>query len=451
MKKANILIILLFLHLFLGHPVQAQTSENAQPIQIWVITDLHYLSPNLHDQDGEAIQHIRNTSAGKDIDYGAQRMEALITQVQNKKPDYLIVSGDLSLNGEYQSMLDLAAYFEKIEAAGTQVLVIPGNHDMSSGWAREFVGPDFIKTRQVLASDFSSLFDNYGYNQALSLDPDSLSYIYPLDDKTWVAMLDSNIYPEGEGKGAPTTKGRLKPETMVWLEDLLSQAQAQGIRVLPVVHHNTIDHHDKLSRNFTLENAAELRQILANYQIPVTLSGHIHTQNYQTSQANDFQLTDIVTGAFSIAPSYIGMIEWSDQAFTYQASPLDMAAWVKTNSVTDPNLTHYQDYIQAIFDKSSRQMAFAEMIESGWYSDDQPILEEVADYVAMVNLAYFAGRPLTSADYQSFTNLDEIQTLIQTKAYASFKAYLDAIVNNQVDYRQAGPIPWPSADIASLD
>lgn len=65
----------------------------------WVITDLHYLSPSLHDKDGDAYQHIKNTGAGKDFDYGAERMQALTQQIDQDKPDVLIISGDLTLNG----------------------------------------------------------------------------------------------------------------------------------------------------------------------------------------------------------------------------------------------------------------------------------------------------------------------------------------------------------------
>lgn len=50
---------------------------NNDDLVAWVITDLHYLSESLHDEDGEAYQHIKNTGAGKDFDYGAERMQAL--------------------------------------------------------------------------------------------------------------------------------------------------------------------------------------------------------------------------------------------------------------------------------------------------------------------------------------------------------------------------------------
>lgn len=175
----------------------------------WVITDLHYLSESLHDEDGEAYQHIKNTGAGKDFDYGAERMQALTQEIAQEKPDVLIVSGDLTLNGEYQSMLDLAEYFKNIEALGTDVFIIPGNHDIASGWAREFKGETFIKTNQVLAHEFATIFNEFGYQKAISRDPDSLSYVATINHNYWLLMLDSNLYSDVHGVGAPKVNGLL--------------------------------------------------------------------------------------------------------------------------------------------------------------------------------------------------------------------------------------------------
>ncbi|WP_161950644.1 metallophosphoesterase family protein, partial [Streptococcus suis] len=176
--------------------------------KIWIITDLHYLSQDLFD-DGEAFSYIEKTAAGKDLRYGKERMEALVEQVGREHPSLLLVSGDLTLNGEKQSMVELAQYFTRIEEKGTEVLVIPGNHDVSSGWARAFKGDQQIVTDQVTAQQFAELFANHGYQQASSRDKASLSYLAKLFSNAWFLMIDSNIYSDGYGKGAPPTNGRI--------------------------------------------------------------------------------------------------------------------------------------------------------------------------------------------------------------------------------------------------
>ena len=59
--------------------------------------------------------------------------------------------------------------------------------------------------------EFHEIYHEYGYDQALSRDVSSLSYVYALDDRNWLLMLDSCQY-EPDNK----VEGRLKDSTMAW-------------------------------------------------------------------------------------------------------------------------------------------------------------------------------------------------------------------------------------------
>ena len=69
----------------------------------------------------------------------------------------MLVSGDLTFNGEYQNFVDLIHFFKPIESLGTKILVEPGNHNIADGWARKFIGKQNYKTRQPTATEFLSL------------------------------------------------------------------------------------------------------------------------------------------------------------------------------------------------------------------------------------------------------------------------------------------------------
>lgn len=129
---AGIAVLLVLLWIFFPKHIAATPKELSSTDEIWVITDPHYLSPELHDQD-VAFQKMQNTAAGKDLVYSKERMEALVAQVESERPKVLIVSGDMTFNGEYQSFIELAEFFKHIEALGTTVLVEPGNHDIADG------------------------------------------------------------------------------------------------------------------------------------------------------------------------------------------------------------------------------------------------------------------------------------------------------------------------------
>ena len=73
----------------------------------------------LNNQKGEerAVQPIAPL-VGKDLEHVPDMMEALVWEAAKEQPDLLIVSGDLTFNGEYQSLVELAAFFERIEKMG---------------------------------------------------------------------------------------------------------------------------------------------------------------------------------------------------------------------------------------------------------------------------------------------------------------------------------------------
>lgn len=435
--------LLLLMPLILS-PIQVTAQQD--DTTIWLITDIHYLSPTLHDTNGAAYSKIKNTAAGKDMDYSSERMQALVYQVKLHQPDALIVSGDLSFNGEYVSMVELADYFHQIESFGTSVFVIPGNHDISNGWARQFKGDDMIKTAQVLPHDFATLFEAFGFSEALSKDRDSLSYIVKLNSSVAILMLDSNIYDDTSSDSAPVTGGRLKKETLNWIKDVLVKANKENLNVIPVLHHNTLNHHARIHSGYTLDKAEEFNQLLLQHHIPVTLSGHIHTQHISHTMTQDEQgqphLTDIVTGAFSSSPSYIATLTFTRHTMTYFAAPLNVEQWANATQQRDHNLIHYRQFIDQLFIETSRKMGFREMIEYGWYDEQQPILETVADYIGIANLAYFSGQPIEQFENNVATNFDEAKRILNENASPSFLNYIHSIEQNHRDYTQPLEIHW---------
>lgn len=400
--------------------------------QIWLITDLHYLSPNLHD-NGKAFSVIQNTAAGKDVRYSRERMDALVGQVQKERPSLLIVSGDVSLNGEKESMKDLAEYFKVIEAAGTEVYVIPGNHDIASGWTRGFRGEDQIYTDQVTRHDFESIFSDYGYAQAAQRDVASLTYMAKPFSNLWLLMIDSNIYADGLGKGAPKTNGRLKKETLQWIKNQLEEAQSAGVQVLPIMHHNVLDHHATLTHGFTLDNAVDLRELYDQYGISLTFSGHIHTQHIAHSDGKQSRLTEVVNGAFSMYPMTIGRLSLKEEHLIYQQTKLPVDLW-KNHS--NPDLADHTNYLIDVFNRSSELMVHTALHDEGAY--DRRFADQLSEMIAPINLAFFSGEHLSDEWLEAnvYSN-PTYTTLLQQEPESMLVEYIGMII---AEMREGSPM-----------
>lgn len=124
--------------------VPACTSQE-DPVSILVATDLHYLSPRLTD-GGAAFQQVAAQGDGLATAYLSQVTEAFVAQVLAIQPDLLILSGDLTFNGAAASHADLGEQLAPLQAAGIQVLVLPGNHDLNNPNAAYFAGDPIDQT-----------------------------------------------------------------------------------------------------------------------------------------------------------------------------------------------------------------------------------------------------------------------------------------------------------------
>lgn len=305
-------------------------------------SDIHYMSPSLTDY-GKAFTELADTGDGRVIQYMTQIWQAFSEEVIAARPDALVLSGDLTLNGEKVNHRELASNLAVIEGAGIPVLVIPGNHDINNPDAAQYYGDARSGAETVTAGEFLEIYGAYGYNEAVSHAPDSLSYLYILNETTWMLMLDTCIYdPVNE------VDGEIKAGTMEWIEQCLKDAYAQGITVIPVGHHNL----QELSRVYVEEcvirNHDELMRLLEKYLTPVFFSGHLHVQYVCKHMKgpgmpeNYYGITEIVSNALVIPPCQYGALTLNeDGTMSYHTRNTDISAWAAKHGEKDINLLEF--------------------------------------------------------------------------------------------------------------
>lgn len=208
-------------------------------------------------------------------------------------------------------------------------------------------------------------------------------------------MIDSNIYTEqGDGKGAPCTNGLVRKETLNWMEQQLQVAQEAGVRVIPVIHHNIIDHHEQPTKGFTVDNASDVRAILAKYpSVTLGFSGHIHSQHIaQDLLSTNQRYTEVVNGAFSIYPAVVGKLTYDENGLHYRHSELQTNSWATASQQTNPDILHHQDYLKSVFNDASHTLVHQSLYEEQWYNAE--VADEISELFAPLNLSYFSGEAL---------------------------------------------------------
>lgn len=350
-------------------------ADKTETLRIAVASDLHYLSQELTD-NGPLFQELVRRGDGKLMLDIEAITETFAAQMIDEKPDLLILSGDLSFNGEYQSHADLAEKLDRIEAAGVQVLVIPGNHDINRSATFCFEGEEYRPTENTDAKQFRSIYHAFGYDDALSIDELSGSYVYPAGEKLQILMLDTN----SAGSNA------LPEQSLTWLEAQLERAVADGVQVITVSHQNIFAHNKLFTFGYQIMNADPMSALFRKYGVLVHLSGHMHIQHVVTDG-----LTEILTSPLSLYPCRYGLLYWDPDSLRYEACSVDVASWAEKQGLTEDKLLRFADYARESFWQNSYRQILESYVGSELSADS---VERLARCFADTNLAYFTGDPL---------------------------------------------------------
>ncbi len=393
--------------------------------EIVIASDIHYLAKELTDF-GNAFQEMAGNEDGKMVPYVWEIMDAFLDQVIKKRPQVLILAGDLTLNGERVSQEVLAQELERVETAGIPVVVIPGNHDINNVKAASYKGDDRVPAEPTSPEQFVKIYENFGYKEALSRDPSSLSYLYELIDGTWLLMLDSCQYEKGAMVG-----GMIRTDTYQWIDEQLNQAWEEGRRVIAVAHHNLLDESKVYVKDCTIEHAEELEQKLDEWGVGLFLSGHLHVQHYKSS--TDYDIDEIVTSALSIAPCQYGVLQFfGPENYFYRTEITDVSAWAERKGNPDQNLQDFEWYAQDFLHKEFYKDAFREL--EGRELDIQDI-KEMAELYAELNVQATAGKAF---EIQDFIQQEYSYKLWQEYDPTSILAmYMDELIEDAVvDYNE---------------
>ena len=366
-----------------------------EPPYFIIASDLHYQSPLMTDF-GEAFQNFVRNDDGKVVEYVDSITDAFLAETAGKQPDALILSGDLTQNGEKVNHEELAKKLRLLESQGVPVVVIPGNHDINHPSAASFEGTEKKKADNINAEEFYSIYREFGYDEAMDRDENSLSYIYQADERYWLIMLDSCQYDPENKIG-----GRIRKETLLWMEKWLERAREEQVMVIPVAHHNLLKESTLYPEDCTLENAVQVIDLLEQYGLPVYISGHLHLQrvkkhgNGGPSQAEEsYGIYEIVSDSMVIPPCQYGELRWQeDGSVQYETCPVDVAGWAASQGITDENLLNFPQYSGDFLIETVQNQVYGALSA---IPNDRKF--HMAKLYGQINSAYCAGTAVNRRD-----------------------------------------------------
>ena len=282
--------------------------ESKAVVKIWLMTDIHVMSPELIINDGKALQDVVEGDR-KMLRQSAEIYEALIDSILLYKPQLVLLTGDLTKDGEKLSHEMVAEGLNRLKQEGIQAFVIPGNHDIKNPNAKYFDGDQTKPAEDVLEADFREIYKDFGYDSNHYLqDTSSLSYIAePLPGLTIIGIdatrCRENLSTQhGDAQNKRQDYGKLREQTLRWVTDRAKEAKDKGNMVCAMMHHQLVEHFTEQAKvlpSAAIEQGDSIANIFIESGIHLVLTGHMHISNNTTfynEQLTD-SLVEISTGA----------------------------------------------------------------------------------------------------------------------------------------------------------
>lgn len=325
---SRLLSLLLAVVLVFTLTVPALAAEKPQDmnLRIAVMSDLHYLTPDMI-ADTEDFEHAFNSDR-KLLKESSSVLHEMLERVRADKPDILLVSGDLTKDGEQECHAALAKQLQQLQqdVPGLKIYVINGNHDIRNYNAKNFNTADgkAVPATRTEPEDFKQIYDFVysdptviaTFTPAEGNKAGGLSYVArPVEGLTVIAM-DTCRYSSdntSNGDDEHETSGAISADLEKWVIEQTAAAKARGDLVIGLEHHGLVPHFDvqpTILPMYLVNGYERIAQEYADAGMSVVFTGHMHAVDIAamtTKAGNTFY--DIETGSALTYPCPVRFVD----------------------------------------------------------------------------------------------------------------------------------------------
>lgn len=283
-----------------------------------VLSDIHVYDRTL-GTSGKAFEYYLEHDR-KDL---VHSQELLDTATSATSSPVLLVTGDLTKDGERRSHEIVAKKLRDVEKQGRKVYVICGNHDVNNPDAMKFEGDSKEPVDTIQPDDFRKLYGEFGYDEALIRDSVSLSYVAEPVAGLWLLAIDSTDSADNFKNGTPNVNGRLSQARVDWIENALIEARNKGKSVIAMTHHGIIEHYagqEKYFGDYLLDDKDEIATMLVKYGVRTVFTGHYHANDITQKDFDGKTLFDVETGSLVTWPNSFRHVQIKDNIMNVSVS-----------------------------------------------------------------------------------------------------------------------------------
>lgn len=403
--------------------------------RIAVVSDIHVMSPDLFEPGAESLEAWTTyyASQRKMLEQSADLFDQFVDKMLSSEPNVLLVTGDLTKDGEVFSHDYVCNGLKKLKEAGIKVLVIPGNHDIGGNGNNAFFYADG-SVGEISAfneADFAEFYVDYGYSGS-TVDPKgSLSYVAEPIEGLVVLAIDSHT-------------ASVSAETLAWLCSKATEARNAGKQVIAMMHHPLFPHitgAELFISTYTVNDYETVRDALIGAGVNVILTGHFHTSDIAKDWNGDDPVNpiyDINTGSLISYPCDYRMLTLSADKRTIQ---VETASLTPTGWTAEECKTWLHDRVKAIVTKQIQEKIKAKLGALATYFLKQysEQIASLAEFAATVYILHAEGDEPQSPQKGTYSTLysqaENYNNLATTFGYnVDFSSLTHSILDDVSNY-----------------
>ena len=373
-------------------------------LKIAFVSDIHYMAPELLVQDGPAFQAYQAMDP-KLLAESRDIVVQLINQLNTDKPDLLIIPGDLTKDGETISHEQIIELFKTQLSSKIKILTLPGNHDIANPDALSYDGETTTSVPSVTEEEFVSLYQDFGYGDAISRDATTLSYVVQPYKNFRVIFIDATIRPNPDDPDEPPLSGEISEETLDWLDAQMADAHTNPkMQVIAVMHHNLIDHwtgQSTIYPGYVINNSEEAAARLYQAGLHLIFTGHSHANDITKYTAGD--LYDIETGSSDSYPLPYRFVKYWNNDSLEVATKYIRGIELHGLPIEDYAYDFLNDGMTNIFTTILKTL----------FSVSDPLATEVGGFEAGAYIEYNAGDEILTQEEEQDLNYYSNRLLVQ--------------------------------------
>lgn len=363
-------------------------------LNFYQLTDLHYYANEVIGSSGEAYKLKCELDQKCMAESGAIIDAAFKNLCEDKETEVVLLSGDLTFDGEKQSHDALIEKLYKLKENGKRVFITFATHDFYMH-ARKYTDEEGeTELPKYTRKELRQLYNDFGYSEAIAEHENSYSYCVQLSkDVRLLALNDDGDFDEFCG---------FYNDLLEWIKEQVEAAKEAGCEIFAMTHHPVIEPspiYPLFSHKAMLGGYEFTTPYLADLGIRYIFTGHthIHDIDYIESKKGN-RIYQVNTASLIAYPLAYRKVEFSDKGMdvkTEQVREIDYD--LGGRDVLDYAKEHFTYMIKSIFDSIENDYEKFIVLSQGFSGNEkklrqlQPLIQRLGKFANRLTFKKLCG------------------------------------------------------------